>query len=254
MGKGPNDFRPVARPHHARRRGQPAPAGTDWLDLYYLHHVDVQTPLEEMLRALDDLVRQGKVRYPAVSNFEAWRLMEALWLSQANGWAPPACYQPQYSLVVRDIEQEIVPVCDAQGPRRRGVVAARRRLPRPAATARASTAPPARAAKRTGRSRCAISTRRTTPSWPNCWRSRRNSAARRRRWRCAGCWSGRGFRAPSSAAATRGSSRTACRPRRSGCQQEALQRLDQVSALPHRYPRSMEEGMAKRRDDAVGRG
>ena len=60
---------------------------TDYIDLYYIHHVDTQTPLEEMLRALDDLVRQGKVRYTACSNYQAWRLMEALWISDANGLA-----------------------------------------------------------------------------------------------------------------------------------------------------------------------
>ena len=53
----------------------------DYVDLYYIHHVDVQTPLEEMLRALDDLVHQGKVRYTACSNYQAWRLSEALWMS-----------------------------------------------------------------------------------------------------------------------------------------------------------------------------
>lgn len=84
---------------------------TDYIDLYYIHHVDTQTPLEEMLRALDDLVHQGKVRYIACSNYEAWRLMEALWLSDSKNLARFECYQPQYSLVVRDIEQEIIPVC-----------------------------------------------------------------------------------------------------------------------------------------------
>ena len=88
---------------------------TDWIDLYYIHHVDVQTPLEEMLRALDDLVRQGKVRYTACSNYPAWRLMEALWISDHNGWARFDCFQPQYSLVVRDIEQELVPLCRHKG-------------------------------------------------------------------------------------------------------------------------------------------
>ena len=89
--------------------------GTDYLDIYYLHHVDHQTPLEESLRALDDLVRQGKIRYAATSNYEAWRLMEALWISDTKGLARFECYQPQYSLVVRDIEQEIVPVCETKG-------------------------------------------------------------------------------------------------------------------------------------------
>jgi aryl-alcohol dehydrogenase-like predicted oxidoreductase len=85
--------------------------GTDHVDIYYIHHVDVQTPIEEALRALDDLVHQGKVRYIAVSNYEAWRLSEALWTSKANGLASFVCYQPQYSLVVRDIEQELTPLC-----------------------------------------------------------------------------------------------------------------------------------------------
>ena len=88
---------------------------TDYIDLYYIHHVDSQTPLEEMLHALDDLVRQGKVRYIACSNYQAWRLMEALWISDAKGLARFECYQPQYSLVVRDIEQELIPVCQLKG-------------------------------------------------------------------------------------------------------------------------------------------
>ena len=98
---------------------------TDYIDVYYIHHVDTQTPLEEMLRAFDDLVRQGKILYTACSNYEAWRLMEALWTSDSKGWARFDCYQPQYSLVVRDIDEEIVPACEAKGL---GLVAARRRL------------------------------------------------------------------------------------------------------------------------------
>lgn len=87
----------------------------DYVDIYYIHHIDVETPLEEMLRALDDLVHQGKVRYIACSNYEAWRLMEALWISDTKGLARFECYQPQYSLVVRDIEEEIIPVCQHKG-------------------------------------------------------------------------------------------------------------------------------------------
>jgi aryl-alcohol dehydrogenase-like predicted oxidoreductase len=68
-----------------------------------------------MLWALDDLVRQGKVRYTACSNYEAWRLMEALWISDSQQLHRFACYQPQYSLVVRDIEQEIIPICQLKG-------------------------------------------------------------------------------------------------------------------------------------------
>ena len=87
---------------------------TDWIDLYYIHHVDTETPLEEMLRALDDLVRQGKVRYIGCSNYEAWRLCDALWTSAYWGLQRFVGCQPQYSLVVRDIEQELVPLCRAK--------------------------------------------------------------------------------------------------------------------------------------------
>jgi aryl-alcohol dehydrogenase-like predicted oxidoreductase len=87
----------------------------DYVDVYYIHHVDVQTPLEEMLRALDDLVHQGKVRYIGCSNYEAWRLSEALWISETKNLARFVCYQPQYSLVVRDIEYELLPLCQFKG-------------------------------------------------------------------------------------------------------------------------------------------
>jgi aryl-alcohol dehydrogenase-like predicted oxidoreductase len=115
VGSGPNDSG-MSRYHimnaleDSLRRLQ-----MDHVDLYYIHHVDVQTPVEEMLRAVDDLVHQGRVRYIACSNYPAWRLMDALWLSQANNLARFACYQPQYSLVVRDIEQELIPLCQAKG-------------------------------------------------------------------------------------------------------------------------------------------
>jgi len=115
MGPGPNDSG-MSRAHimqaveDSLRRLQ-----TDYLDVYFIHHVDVQTPLEEMLRAMDDLVRQGKVRYTGCSNYEAWRLMEAVWIADSKGLARFDCYQPQYSLVVRDIEEEIVPACDLKG-------------------------------------------------------------------------------------------------------------------------------------------
>ncbi len=115
MGPGPNDSG-MSRVHimqaveDSLRRLQ-----MDYVDLYYIHHLDVQTPLEEMLTALDDLVRQGKVRYIACSNYEAWRLMEAMWISDSRRMARFECYQPQYSLVVRDIEEELIPLCQYKG-------------------------------------------------------------------------------------------------------------------------------------------
>ena len=115
MGPGPNDSG-MSRYHimntieDSLQRLQ-----MDHVDLFYIHHVDQQTPLEEMLRALDDLVRQGKVRYIACSNYEAWRLMEALWISDSKGLERFVCYQPQYSLLVRDIEIDLIPACLYKG-------------------------------------------------------------------------------------------------------------------------------------------
>lgn len=115
MGPGPNDSG-MSRVHimHAVEDSLTR-LQTDYVDIYYIHHVDVQTPLEEMLRALDDLVHQGKVRYIACSNYEAWRLSEALWISEFRNLARFICYQPLYNLVVRDIEQELIPLCQHKG-------------------------------------------------------------------------------------------------------------------------------------------
>jgi len=119
-GSGPNDSG-SSRGHIMRavedslRRLQ-----TEYIDVYYLHHTDDETPLDETLRALDDLVRDGKVRYIACSNYEAWRLLEAMWISDTKGLERFTAYQPQYNLVVRDIEAEIMPVCRLKGV---GVVA-----------------------------------------------------------------------------------------------------------------------------------
>ena len=79
---------------------------TDVIDLYYMHGYDPHTPLEESLRAFDDLVQQGKVRYIGVSNFKAWQVMKSLGISDSHGWARFVAAQYQYSLVVRDIEYE----------------------------------------------------------------------------------------------------------------------------------------------------
>jgi aryl-alcohol dehydrogenase-like predicted oxidoreductase len=88
---------------------------TDYLDLYQVHCFDTHTPLEETLAALDVLVRQGKVRYLGCSNFGAWQLAKALGVSALHGYARFDCLQPQYSLVCRPIEREILPLCRAEG-------------------------------------------------------------------------------------------------------------------------------------------
>lgn len=111
VGPGPNDSGLSRRYIMSAIEDSLRRLQTDYLDVYYLHHTDDETPLDETLRALDDLVRDGKVRYIACSNFEAWRLLESIWISDTHGWERFACYQPQYNLVVRDIEAEILPVC-----------------------------------------------------------------------------------------------------------------------------------------------
>lgn len=88
---------------------------TDYIDLYYMHNWDPLTPLEESLRAFDDLVTSGKVRYIGVSNFKAWQLMKALGISDRSGWARFVAGQYQYSLVTRDIEYEFADLCLSEG-------------------------------------------------------------------------------------------------------------------------------------------
>ncbi len=89
--------------------------GTDHIDVYYLHRWDSTTRIAESLRALDDCVRQGKVRYIACSNFEAWRVCEALWTSKQQGLEEFVCVQPLYNIVNRDIEVELLPFCQNYG-------------------------------------------------------------------------------------------------------------------------------------------
>jgi aryl-alcohol dehydrogenase-like predicted oxidoreductase len=86
---------------------------TDWIDLYQLHQPDPLTPIEETLRALDDLVRQGKVRYIGCSNLPAWQAVEAQWTAKSLGIAGFISCQDEYSLLVRDIERDLVPAMNA---------------------------------------------------------------------------------------------------------------------------------------------
>jgi aryl-alcohol dehydrogenase-like predicted oxidoreductase len=88
---------------------------TDWIDLYQIHMPDPLTPIEETLRALDDLIRQGKVRYAGCSNFPAWKVVEALWTSEQLGVNSFISCQDEYSLVVRDIESDRIPVMQNYG-------------------------------------------------------------------------------------------------------------------------------------------
>ena len=89
--------------------------GVEHVDLYQLHAWDPHTPLEETLRFLDDAVRAGKIGYPGLSNFTGWQVQKAVDLAERHGWAVPVTLQPSYSLLVREIEYEIVPACLANG-------------------------------------------------------------------------------------------------------------------------------------------
>jgi aryl-alcohol dehydrogenase-like predicted oxidoreductase len=250
MGPGPNDSG-MSRVHimnaveDSLRR-----LGTDYIDLYYIHHVDVQTPLEEMLRAFDDLVRHGKIRYTACSNYEAWRLMEALWISDSKGIARFEAYQPQYSLVVRDIEEELVPACVLKGlgmvvwsplaggylsgkyqPGERTVAGSRsaenwafpRRFFHP--LHEAILAELLAVARELGRNPAQVAVR---------WVLEQPQVASaivgaRTAEQLSDTLADAGWRLP----------------------EEVRKRLDKVSAQPRRYPRSMEEAMAARRDQAA---
>ncbi len=87
---------------------------TDWIDVYFLHSFDPHTPIEDSLRALDDLVHQGKIMYPAVSNWAAWQIAKALGTSTYAGLARFECIQPMYNLVKRQVEVEILPLAMAE--------------------------------------------------------------------------------------------------------------------------------------------
>ena len=88
---------------------------TDWIDLYQIHSFDPRTPIEETLRTLDDLVRQGKVRYIGCSNFPAWRVTEAHWTARSHGLNRFVSCQDEYSLVFRSPEAELMPAARAAG-------------------------------------------------------------------------------------------------------------------------------------------
>jgi aryl-alcohol dehydrogenase-like predicted oxidoreductase len=115
VGPGPNDQGASRRHILDAVEGSLRRLQTDYIDLYQLHWPDTETPLEETMRALDDLVRWGKVRYVGCSNFEAWRLCKALWVSDRLGLSRFESVQPQYNLLARGIERELLPFCVEEG-------------------------------------------------------------------------------------------------------------------------------------------
>jgi aryl-alcohol dehydrogenase-like predicted oxidoreductase len=114
LGPGPNDVG-LSRAHiHASIDGSLARLGTDHVDLYQIHGFDPLVPPDETLRALEDIVRAGKVRYLGCSNLAAWQLMRAIGVSERHGWSRFDSLQAYYSIAGRDLERELVPLIEAQ--------------------------------------------------------------------------------------------------------------------------------------------
>ena len=149
MGEGQN-MRGLSRKHLVQAcEASLRRLGIDTIDLYQIHRFDADTPIEETLRALDDLVRQGKVRYLGASSGYAWQMMKALSLSERNGWARFVSMQNHYNLLYREEEREMIPLCVSEGvgvipwsPLARGLLARGEALggrPPESATTRAGT-------------------------------------------------------------------------------------------------------------------
>ena len=114
VGTGPND-RGASRGHIMDAvKASLKRLGTDYIDLYQIHGLDRFTPIEETMRALDDLVRQGHIRYVGISNWSAWTIMKALGLADRYGWTRPSTLQAYYTVAGRDLEREIVPLLEAE--------------------------------------------------------------------------------------------------------------------------------------------
>ena len=115
VGEGPLN-RGASRAHVLRAvEGSLRRLGTDYIDLYQIHFPDVTTPIEETLRALDDVVRQGKARYIGCSNFAGWQVVEAQWVTRTRHLSPLISAQNEYNLLERRIERELVPACNEYG-------------------------------------------------------------------------------------------------------------------------------------------
>ena len=115
MGEGPNEkgnhrYTIMEQVENSLRRLQ-----TDHIDLYQLHRPDADTPMGEQLSALNDLIRQGKVRYIGTSTFPAWKLCESLWISDVRHYEAFVCEQPPYSIFSRYIEKNVLPFCEEHG-------------------------------------------------------------------------------------------------------------------------------------------
>jgi aryl-alcohol dehydrogenase (NADP+) len=146
MGPGPNQ-RGLSRKHIMTGIDASLKRlGTDYVDLYQIHRWDAETPIEETLEALNDVVRSGKARYIGASSMYAWQFMKALSLSKEHGWARFVTMQDHYNLVYREEEREMIPLCADQGigiipwsPLARGFLAGNRTADKAGATTRSKS-------------------------------------------------------------------------------------------------------------------
>ena len=115
MGDGPNDLGNSRRHIIEQCEASLRRLQTDYIDLYQLHRPQSDIPIDETLRALDDLVRAGKIRYIGTSTFAAWQLMESLWVSKELGLNRVVCEQPPYNLLDRRVERELLPMARTYG-------------------------------------------------------------------------------------------------------------------------------------------
>lgn len=115
MGEGPNDKGNSRRHIIEQCEASLRRLQTDWIDLYQIHRPQSDIPIDETLRALDDLVRAGKVRYIGTSTFSAWQCLESLWVSRELGLNRFVCEQPPYNLLDRRIERELLPMAETYG-------------------------------------------------------------------------------------------------------------------------------------------
>jgi aryl-alcohol dehydrogenase (NADP+) len=146
MGKGPNEKGLSRKSIMAQIDASLTRLGMDYVDLYQIHRFDYDVPIEETLEALNDVVKAGKARYIGASSMYAWQFARMLAASDANGWVRFVSMQPQYNLVYREEEREMLPLCRAEGigvipwsPLARGFLAGGRGAPKEGNTERART-------------------------------------------------------------------------------------------------------------------
>ena len=146
MGMGPNEKGLSRKSIMAQIDASLTRLGMDYVDLYQIHRFDYETPIEETLEALNDVVKAGKARYIGASSMYAWQFSKMLSVSEQNGWVRFVSMQPQYNLVYREEEREMLPLCRTQGigvipwsPLARGFLAGGRAAPKEGNTERART-------------------------------------------------------------------------------------------------------------------